>query len=106
VGLDILSECTEFDWDEANSEKNWFKHRVSQSECEQVFFNLPLVVGDDPKHSHAEDRHYVLGQTDKGRELFVVFTIRGDAIRIVSARDMNRRERRIYNDEENPEIRE
>ena len=103
---DRLSECSGFEWDEGNSDKNWIKHRVSRSECEQVFFNLPLVITDDPKSSQAENRYYALGQTDNGRGLFVVFTIRTDTIRVISARDMNRRERRIYDEEENSEIRQ
>jgi uncharacterized protein len=106
VGFDKLSECGGFEWDEGNSDKSRIKYRVSRAECEQVFFNLPLFVGDDPKHSQAENRYYSLGQTDKGRGLFVVFTVRDDTIRVISARDMNRRERQIYNEKENPEIRE
>lgn len=104
--LEKLSECSGFAWDEGNSDKNWIKHRVSCSECEQVFFNLPLVVGDDSKHSQEENRYYALGQTDKGRALFVVFTVRDDTIRVISTRDMNRSERRIYHEKENSEIRE
>ncbi|MFH0823619.1 MAG: BrnT family toxin [Pseudomonadota bacterium] len=104
--LDKLSSCNGFEWNEGNSDKNWVKHRVSRTECEQVFFNVPLVVRGDPKHSHSEDRYFALGKTDSGRGLFVVFTIRDDSIRVISARDMNRREKRIYNEEENPEIRE
>jgi uncharacterized DUF497 family protein len=99
-----LSKCSGFEWDEGNWEKNWIKHGVSWVECEQVFFNVPLVVTDDSKHSQMEDRHFALGHTDSGRRLFVVFTIRGDKIRVISARDMNQAERRLY-DEEDPEIR-
>lgn len=106
VGLDKLSECSGFEWDEGNAAKNWIKHKVSQSECERVFFNLPLVVGDDSKHSRVENRYFALRQTDTGRGLFVVFTVRGDRIRVISARDMNRKERRTYDEKENPEIRE
>jgi len=106
VGLDKLSSCNGFEWDEGNSDKNWIKHQVSRSECEQVFFNLPLVVGGDPKHSQEEDRYFALGQTDSGRGLFVVFIVRGETIRVISARDMNRKERRIYDEKEDTEIRE
>ena len=102
--LEHLSEGTGFEWDQGNSEKNWFKHRVTRSECEQVFFNRPFVVAEDQKHSQNEPRHYALGHTDKGRKLFVVFTVRGGLIRVISARNMNRAERRIYNEEENSEI--
>lgn len=87
-----------FEWDEGNLLKNWEKHRVSASECEQVFFNRPLVAGPDEKHSTAEARHYALGVTDAGRRLFVVFTVRRKRIRVVSARDMNRSERKVFDE--------
>ncbi len=102
--LDKLLQCSGFQWDAGNSEKNWIKHRVSREECEQVFLNRPLVVSGDPKHSQVEDRHFVLGNTDTGRGLLVVFTIRGDTIRVISARDMNREERSIFHEKEHPEI--
>lgn len=85
-----------FEWDEANLTKNWEKHHVRPTECEQVFFNLPLVVAEDSAHSVAETRYFVLGQTDGGRRLFLVFTIRKRRIRIISARDMSLKERRTY----------
>lgn len=87
-----FSKITRFDWDKGNDTKNWAKHKVSQFECEQVFFNQPLVVQSDEVHSGKEPRFYVLGQTDKGRLLFVVFTIRKDSIRVISARDMTTQE--------------
>ncbi len=92
----ILLSCTGFEWDEGNIDKNRIKHRVSNVECEQIFFNRPLMVHDDEKHSADEKRFYVLGHTDPGRLLFVVFTIRNRKIRIISARDMSRKEREIY----------
>lgn len=91
-----LNECISFQWDEGNAGKNWLRHKVSPSECEQIFFNLPLVPSEDKKHSQEEERYYALGKTDMGRLLFIVFTIRGKNIRIISARDMNKKERRIY----------
>lgn len=106
MGLDKLSQCSGFEWDEGNSDKNWIKHKVSRSECEQVFFNVPLVVGDDPTHSQVENRYFALGQTGTGRRLFVVFAVRDDRIRVISARDMNRRERRVYDEKEDAEIQE
>jgi uncharacterized DUF497 family protein len=98
--LEDLSQCRGFDWDEWNAEKIWSKHQVSRAECEQVFFNQPVVVGEDAEHSKEETRYYVLGQTDKGRDIFLVFTIRGDLIRVITARDMSRKERRVYKDVE------
>ena len=91
-----LAECTEFEWDEGNSVKNWEKHAVSQSECEQIFLNKPLIVKRDKKHSMAEARYFALGKTDTDRFLFSVFTIRGKKIRIISARNMTEDERRRY----------
>ena len=94
--LDILLECVGFEWNKANIEKNWLKHKVTPSECEQVFFNHPLMVDDDQKHSKKENRYYVLGQTDTKRFIFLVFAIRGNLIRVISARNMSRKERRVY----------
>lgn len=94
--IDRLLQCTGFDWDEANAPKIWVKHEVSPMECEQVFFNLPLVAGHDERHSDAETRYYVLGQSDAGRRLFVVVTVRKELLRVISARDMSRKEDKVY----------
>jgi uncharacterized protein len=94
--VQTLRDCTGFQWDDMNVHKNWLKHRVSVSECEQVFFNRPLAVNDDQKHSLLERRYHALGQTDAGRLLFVAFAIRDTSIRIISARDMSKKERRAY----------
>ncbi len=93
---DILKECTEFEWDDGNATKNWEKHAVTRAECEQIFFNKPLVVTFDAKHSDQEQRYFALGRTNSGRNLFVVFTIRAAAIRVISARNMNKKEVKIY----------
>ena len=93
---DLLFQCIGFEWDEGNRDKNWIKHKVSTTECEQIFFNQPLVIQDDEKHSKEEKRFFALGHTDLGRLLFVVFTIRNGKIRIISARDMNKKERGVY----------
>ena len=85
-----------FDWDKGNIEKNWITHEVTQQEAEQVFFNSPLIAAEDPQHSHAEQRLMVLGQTDKARYLFIAFMMRNKSIRVISARDMSRKERKIY----------
>ena len=94
--MDQVSKCRGFQWDEGNSEKNWIVHEVSRGETEQVFFNRPLVVREGEKRSEKEPRYYALGQTDAGRRLFIVFTIREHLIRVISARDMSRCERRVY----------
>ena len=91
-----LETCSGFEWDEGNILKNWEKHGVAASECEQIFFNLPLITSPDEKHSKKEPRFYALGHTDAGRTLFIVFTIRKNLVRIISARDMNRKERKEY----------
>jgi uncharacterized DUF497 family protein len=87
-----------FDWDEGNSRKSTDKHGVSQSEAEQVFFNEPLLVVEDERHSGAEPRFHALGRTDLGRLLHITFTLRRDdrLIRPISARPMHRKERDRY----------
>jgi uncharacterized DUF497 family protein len=92
-----LSRITGFNWDEGNSRKN-DKHSVSMAEAEQIFFNAPLLVLDDVVHSQNELRLHALGVTDDGRRLHITFTLRqtGQFIRVISARDMHRKERAIY----------
>lgn len=87
-----------FQWDEGNRQKNWIRHRVSTGECEEVFFHRPFVVGEDAEHSDAERRYFALGRTAAGRQLFVVYTYRGELVRVISARDMTPQERRAYAD--------
>ena len=94
--IKLLIKCEGFLWDEGNFEKNWLKHKVTRIECEEIFFNLPLVISDDVKHSHFEKRYYALGKSKAERSLFISFTIRNNLIRVISARDMNRKERKIY----------
>jgi len=93
-----LDRVEGFDWDEGNARKSAEKHNVSQAEAEAVFFCDPLVVVPDPRHSQAEPRYHALGKTADGRMLHVVFTLRRQEtpIRIISARDMHRKERTIY----------
>jgi uncharacterized protein len=87
-----------FDWDDGNSRKSTQKHNVIQSEAEQIFFNQPLLLLDDMEHSQKEARYHALGRTDDDRQLHVTFTLRakGTLIRVISARDMNRKEKVIY----------
>lgn len=91
-----LPEFEGFDWSSGNAEKNRERHQVTPLEAEQVFFNAPLLAGADPVHSQSEQRFYALGHTDEGRELFIAFTLRAKRVRVVSARDMSRKERRVY----------
>lgn len=69
-----------------------------RSESEQEFLNQPILVLEDSKHSQAESRYHALGITDSGRELHVTFTLRsaGTLIRVISARDMHKKERTVY----------
>lgn len=91
-----FSKIIGFEWDGGNIDKNWSKHKVKFQECEEVFFNTPLLILPDEKHSQKESRFYSLGKTDKKRYLFLVFTVRKNKIRIISARDMNDKEKKIY----------
>ena len=93
---DPFAACTGFDWDEQNAVKNWERHRVTPEEAEDVFFHDPFVMRSDPAHSNREKRYWALGRTARNRRLFVAFTIRGKLIRVISARDMNRREIEDY----------
>ena len=94
--IKILSNCTGFEWDQGNLTKNWDGHDVSTGECEQIFFNKPLIVKRDKEHSKIENRYYVLGRTNMNRLLFAVFTVRNEIIRIISARDMTESEVERY----------
>ena len=85
-----------FVWDLGNIDKNWTKHGVSKLECEEVFFNVPLLWAPDEGHSSNEIRFYALGSSGLGRHLFIVFTVRRNRVRVISARDMSRKERKIY----------
>jgi uncharacterized protein len=92
-----LSKVSGFDWDEGNARKNE-QHGVSMAEAEQLFFNSPLLVVSDARHSEADPRFHALGRTNEGRRLHISFTLRGggESIRVISARDMHRKERAIY----------
>lgn len=85
-----------FDWDKGNLEKNWLKHQVGSHEAEEAFSHEPILVSEDLEHSKGEKRFRALGKTNGGRLLFISFTIRGDRLRIISVRDMNRKEESIY----------
>ena len=96
--MNIVFPPSEFDWDKHNLE-HVKRHHVEPSECEEVFFNQDFRFVPDPTHSKAEDRFIVLGTTDSGRFLFLSFTLRGEKVRIVTSRDMSRKERRRYHEE-------
>ena len=93
-----FEKITGFEWDNGNEQKN-VKHGVVPAEAEQVFLNVPLVVLEDLKHSGAEQRFHALGKTSEDRLLHITFTIRTGRIRVISARDMHRKERAVYEQE-------
>lgn len=93
-----FSQITGFNWDSGNSQKN-DKHGVTPAEAEQVFLNEPLLLLADPKHSSSEKRYHALGKTGEERRLHITFTVRGTLIRVISARDMHRKERAAYEQE-------
>ncbi len=95
---ELFEKFSGFQWDGGNIDKNLIKHNVKNWECEQVFFNRPLVVLDDPRHSVSEKRWAAFGKTDANRFLAIMFTKRNNLIRIISARDMNKRERKFYDE--------
>ena len=92
----LLESCIGFDWDDWNTSKNWEKHRVTPEEAESVFFHDPLLLRSDTGHSIREKRYLAMGETPAGRGLLVAFTVRRKLIRVISARDMNRREGEAY----------
>jgi uncharacterized protein len=97
VEIESLPAFHGFDWDDGNSGKNLKTHNVGDEECEAVFFNSPLLVKNDEKHSDAEKRYAIFGVTNEARLLIVVFTMRAKLVRVISARDMSRRERNWFN---------
>ena len=99
----MIFDCTSFEWDKGNHQKNWNKHKVSQVECEELFFNQPLLIHNDVRHSKQEERFYALGQTNLKRKLFIAFTVRNQKIRVISARDMSQKEKKLY-EKKSPEI--
>ena len=92
----IIPDLLTFDWDQGNSIKNLIKHDVTLQESEEVFANQPLVVFEDEAHSTLEKRFQALGKTNDNRKLFLSFTVRRNKIRIISIRDMNKKETKIY----------
>lgn len=99
--LDVLKNIEGFDWDEGNIGKSWKKHKVKDKEAEEIFFNKPLFVSLDNKHSsRLEKRFQTLGKTNQEKKLFIAFTVRKDKIRIISARLQNKKERRRYERQE------
>jgi uncharacterized protein len=93
---EYFSDFSGFQWDSGNLDKNRLKHEVEAFEAEQMFFNDPLIVIPDERHSTQEIRYAAFGKTNDGRKLTIIFTHRNQLIRIISARDMNKKERNYY----------
>lgn len=96
MSKNLLADCVGFEWDDWNAGKIWERHRVTPEEAEEVFFHDPFVLKGDAGHSSSEKRYGLLGQTARGRRLFVAFTTRTRQIRVISALDMNQKESREY----------
>lgn len=94
--MKILPQPLKFEWDKGNLEKNWKKHKVHYKEIEEIFFNKPLKIFPDKRHSKKESRYVAFGATNLGRKLTVVFTLRENNIRIISARNQSKKERGEY----------
>ena len=93
---ELLNSLLGFEWDDGNCKKNQTKHNVSVKESEEVFFNQPLIILEDSKHSKGEQRYAAYGVTDDDRKMMVFFTVRKSKFRVISARDMHRKERVFY----------
>lgn len=93
---DLVISLTGFEWNAGNAGKNWANHRVAQAEAEEVFFNRPVLLAEDERHSKREQRYNAMGSTNAARLLSVIFTVRRDRIRVISARPMSRKERAAY----------
>ncbi len=94
--MKLLPQPIRFEWDAGNQNKNWAKHnKVGNEECEEVFFDPHKRIASDALHSGSEPRYLLLGTTRFGRPLFIVFTVRGNKVRVISARDLNKKEEKL-----------
>lgn len=94
--MKILPEPATFEWDAGNIDKNFIRHKVSSREAEEIFENVPRFIFKDESHSQNEERYGIFGKTNEGRMLSIVFTLRNNNIRIITARDMSKKERSVY----------
>ena len=93
--MKIWPEPLHFDWDEGNRNKNWIKHKVTNEECEEAFFDPRKRLIEETFHSGKERRYLLVGRTFRGRALFIVFVLREKSVRVISARDLNKKERKL-----------
>jgi uncharacterized DUF497 family protein len=94
--MEIIPEPLEFEWDKGNQNKSYIRHKVSSQEAEQVFIDPLKHIIKDTIHSKKEDRYIILGHSQTNRILFVAFTIRSSFVRVISARDTSKKERKWY----------
>ena len=97
--MNLFKKITGFEWDNGNKNKNLTKHHVTDTECEEIFFDQNKKILKDIIHSQNEARYILLGKTKKERLLFLIFTIRKDKIRVISARNLNNKEKHLYHGE-------
>ena len=91
----ILLNLIKFQWDKGNYDKNWKRHRVMYFEAEEVFFDENKKIFEDFQHAEVEKRYVLLGRTVMKRALFIIFTVRGNLVRVISARDLNKKEQKL-----------
>lgn len=94
--MKIIENADGFQRDKGNKGKNYHRHKVTDLECEEVFFDQSKKIFKDMLHSGQEERYILLGQTKESRILFIVFTVRSGKVRVISARDLNRKEKKLY----------
>ncbi len=94
----MLKDTTavEFEWDRGNLDKSYKRHGVTPNETEEIFLDENILISPDTKHSFSEIRIKAIGKTAEKKLLFVVFTKRGNKIRIISARLVNKKEKSNY----------
>ena len=92
----IIKSVIGFEWDNGNKGKNFLKHKIKDEESEEVFFDCNKKILKDKLHSGKEERYILIGKTKKRRLIFLVFTIRKNKIRVISARDLNKKEHKLY----------
>ena len=85
-----------FEWDPGKGQRNLRKHGVSFEEAATVFLDLMAMTYPDPDHSNEEDREITIGYSSRQRLLFVSHVRNEDRIRIISARQVTRRERKQH----------
>jgi uncharacterized DUF497 family protein len=93
--MKVFYDPIHFEWDTGNRDKNFKKHGVTNEECEEVFIDPHKRIAKDVLHSGKEERYILVGRTKKQRFLFIVFTMRRNTIRVISARDMAQKERKL-----------